>query len=890
MLRLVINGRAAECREGSTLLDALQAAGARVPTLCHDTRLAPCGGCRLCLVHVRDQERPVAACTTPAIDGMEVETHTPEIEALRRTQLALLARGYPAEAVRRDPDKEFHAYLRQYELESELHRHADGGKLDTSHPYIHVDMSQCVTCYRCVRICDELQGQFAWRAWHRGDRTQMRPDGPSLLESSCVSCGACVDTCPTGAIEDRSRLDLGAATRWVRTTCPYCGTGCEMSVGTRDGHIVDVRPVADAPVSRGHLCVKGRYAFGFASAADRVTEPMIRRRDGWHAVSWDEAIGYVAGEFQRVRSQHGAGSVGVLGSARATNEDNYVAQKFARIVLDTNNVDCCARVCHAPSAAALSRMLGTGAATNSFDDVERARTILVWGANPTENHPIIGARIKRAARAGAQLIVVDPRRTELARYAACHLAPLPGTDVPLLAALAHTIVHEHLCDQSFLSARVDGLEPFVESLAVWTPERAAAVTGVDADLIRQAARLYATGAPSMSMHGLGLTEHVQGTDAVLALVNLALLTGNLGRPGSGVNPLRGQNNVQGAAQMGCDPSRLTGGTSLAAGHQRFGEIWQAALTDVTGLRLPDMLEAAIDGRFKALWAIGYDVLFTNPQASQTRRALAALDLLVVQDLFLTETVRELAHVFLPACSSFEKDGTFMNAERRIQRVRPAIQPAGQSRPDWAIICDVAKHMGQGGTFAYSNAEAIWDEVRRVWPDVAGISYARLEREGLRWPCPSEDHPGTDILHRDTFTHGTRARLEPIVFEPTPERVDAAFPFLLTTGRTLYQFNAGTMTGRTPNNVLRPTDVLEMAPADADRLALHEGDAVRLASRYGTATLPLRVAEGVKPGMLFATFHTREVFLNQVTGPNRDRATGAPEYKVTAVRVERVGPS
>jgi formate dehydrogenase major subunit len=650
---------------------------------------------------------------------------------------------------------------------------------------------------------------------------------------------------------------------------------------------VAVRPVHDAPVSRGHLCAKGRYAFGFASAADRVTEPMIRRGQRWTSVSWDEAIDVVATEFNRIRARHGADRIGVLGSARATNEDNYVAQKFARVVLGTNNVDCCARVCHAPSAAALSKMLGTGAATNCFDDIERAATILVWGANPTENHPIVGARIKRAVRDGARLIVVDPRQTELARLATCHLAPRPGTDIPLLAAFAHTIVHEGLCDRGFVAARVDGLEPFVESLAEWTPDRAEAVTGVDAGVIRRAARLYATHGPSMSVHGLGLTEHVQGTDAVMALANLALLTGNLGKPGGGVNPLRGQNNVQGAALMGCDPGRLTGGASLSESRQRFATVWDAGVPETSGLRLPDMMDAAIEGRFAALWAIGYDVLFTNPQARQTERALSRLELLVVQDLFLNETAREHAHVFLPACSSFEKEGTFMNAERRVQRVRAAIEAAGQSRPDWAIICEVARAMGQGGAFRFSSAEAIWDEVRRVWPEAAGITYARLEREGLRWPCPTVDHPGTEILHRDAFSRDTRARLEPIVVEPTAEQVDASFPFLLTTGRTLYQFNAGTMTRRTPNNVLRPTDVIEMAPADAHRLALHDGEDVRVESRYGIATLPLHVADGMTPGTLFATFHAPDVFLNRVTGPHRDRTTGAPEYKVTAVRVAPV---
>jgi len=887
MLRVVINGRPCDCQEGVTILEAVRAADVCVPTLCHDNRLKPYGACRLCLVHVDELSRPVIACTTPLADGMRIDTHTPDIEALRRSLLTLIANEYPADAYRREPEKEFHAYVREYGLEGALRGHADPALADQSHPYIRVDMSQCVYCFRCVRICNELQGQFVWRVWNRGDETRIRPDGPNLLESSCTSCGACVDTCPSGALEDRSRLEFGVATDRVRTTCPYCGTGCEMSVGTRDERIVDVKPVEDAPVSKGHLCVKGRYAFGFVSADDRITAPMIRRDGVWKAASWSEAIGFVADGFRGLLERYGPDSVGVLGSARATNEENYLAQKFARVALGTNNVDCCARVCHAPSAAALKAVLGAGASTNCFDDIERAQTILVCGANATENHPIVGARIKQAALGGAHLIVIDPRRIELAEYAVCHLAPRPGTNIPLLNAMAQTVVNEGLCDEAFLAARVDDVDQYVRSIEPWTPERASATCGVDAGLIREAARRYASERPSMSVHGLGLTEHVQGTETVVALVNLALLTGNIGRPGTGVNPLRGQNNVQGAAHMGCEPGALTGSIPLAAGREVFERTWGSGVPERRGRRLLEMMDAALDGRFKGLWAIGYDVYLTNPNATVTGRALAALDLLVVQDMFLNETARAFAHVILPACSSFEKDGTFMNAERRIQRVRKALAPVGQSRPDWEIICAVARAMGKAGAFAYATPEAIWDEVRAVWKGGYGISYARIERQGLQWPCPSEDHPGTEILHRDSFGVAARARLRAIDFTPTDETISREYPLLLTTGRTLHQFNAGTMTARTPNTVLRPTDLLEMAPADAARLSFHNGEQVRLVSRYGAAVLPLYVSERIKPGELFTTFHTGDVFLNHVIGPHRERFAGTPEYKVTAVNVEKV---
>jgi formate dehydrogenase major subunit len=869
-----------------TILEALGAVGVRVPALCHDNRLRPYGGCRLCLVQVDGSSRPVTACTTPLADGMRIDTHTSDIEALRRSLLTLIANEYPADAYRREPEKEFHRYVHEYGLENALRGHADPALADASHPYIRVDMSQCVYCFRCVRICNELQGQFVWRVWNRGDQTRIRPDGPNLLESSCTSCGACVDTCPSGALEDRSRLELGVATSWVRTTCPYCGTGCEMSVGTRDERIVAVKPVEDAPVSKGHLCVKGRYAFGFVSAGDRITEPMIRCDDVWKTASWDEAIGFVADGFQRLLERYGPESVGVLGSARATNEENYLAQKFARVVLGTNNVDCCARVCHAPSAAALKAMLGAGASTNCFDDIERARTILVCGANPTENHPIVGARIKQAALAGTHLIVIDPRRIELTEYASFHLSPKPGTNIPLLNAMAWTVVKEGLCDEAFLATRVNDVDEYVGSIDRWSPEYASSMCGVEPDLIRGAARMYASERPSMSMNGLGLTEHVQGTETVMALINLALLTGNVGRPGAGVNPLRGQNNVQGAAHMGCEPALLTGSTPLAAGREAFERTWGNPIPERHGSRLLEMMDAALDGRFKGLWAIGYDVYLTNPNAKETARALAALELLVVQDMFPNETARSFAHVILPACSSFEKDGTFMNAERRIQRVRKAVMPVGHSRPDWEIICDVARAMGRGKAFAYATPEAIWDEVRTVWKGAHGISYARLEGGGLQWPCTSDDHPGTEILHRESFAVGSRARLRSIDFAPTEETVSAEYPFLLTTGRTLHQFNAGTMTGRTANRVLRPTDLLEIAPADAGRLSLHDGEHVRVVSRYGEAVLPLQVSVRVKPGELFATFHSPDVFLNHVTGPHREPLAGTPEYKVTAVNVER----
>ena len=893
MVTLIVDGVETTVRRGATVLEAVRTAGVQLPTLCHDDRLAPSGACRSCLVRVNRLAKLVTACTTPAADGMEIETSTPELIAARTSVLEMLARRYPADAVERYPDKPFHRALRDRAL-------ANGGTVpdgdrrreeaDLSHPYIAADMTRCIDCYRCVRICDEVQGASVWHVRDRGSATRIVPDGPNLRDSSCVSCGACVDTCPTGALEDRLLMFVAAPATWTRTVCPYCGVGCEISVGTRGGRIAAVRPVLDSPVSKGHLCVKGRYAFGFAAAADRVTEPMIREGGAWRTVSWDDAYGFIASRLRTLAQTHGADCVGFLGSARATNEDNYVLQKLARAVAGTNNVDCCARVCHAPSAAALKRAFGAGLATSSFDDIERARALLVCGANATESHPVIGARIRQAARRGIPLILIDPRRIELAANADVHLQIRPGTNVPALNAMAQTIICEGLYDRDFVEARVSGFEEYARFIARWTPERAGAICDVDPDAIRAAARLYASSPPALSVHGLGLTEHTQGTDGVGALINLALLTGNVGRPGTGINPLRGQNNVQGAAHMGCDPAVLPGSTPIGRGRDAFSHAWAAPVPVSPGLNMLEMMDAARSGRLKALWCTGYDLLATNPNAAATDGALANLEMLIVQDLFLTETARAHATVFLPACSSFEKDGTFMNAERRIQLVRRVLAPSGSSRPDWQIVCGAARALGANG-FDYQSPQEIWDEIRMLCEGARGMTYARLDERGLQWPCPSETHPGTTLLHSHGFAAGPRAPLDPIEYRPTPEKASPDFPHTLITGRSLYQFNCGTMTGRTMNNCLRPTDTLDVSPTDAAASGIAEGDTVRVTSAYGEALLPAHVDDAVAPGQLYATFQRPDLRVNAVTGPHRDNVTGTPEYKVTAVRITRCqGPS
>jgi len=886
MLRVTINGQAHTLPDGVTVLTALRAAGFDVPTVCHDPRLTPYGGCRLCVVQITGQSRPVTSCNTPLADGMVIDTHTNEIEDLRRTLLKLLARDYPAEQVQRFPDKQFHQYLNAYGIKAT--GRPQPARLDDSHPYIQVDMSQCITCYRCVRICDEVQGQYVWQAWNRGDKTEIRPaTGRNFAESECVSCGACVDTCPSGALEDKTLLTRGVPTNWTKTICSYCGTGCEVNVGTRDGRITTIRPALEGPSNHGHACVKGRYAFDYVTAPDRATTPMIRRDGEWQRASWEEALEFIAEGLRRHIAAAGPDSVGLLTSARGTNEENYVGQKFARLVLGTNNVDCCARVCHSPTAAAMKMTLGTGAATNSLDDLEVARTILLCGVNPTAGHPVTGARIKQAVRRGASLIIVDPRELELSEYATINLRLRPGTNVVVFNALAATLVEEGLVDEQFLRERVTELAEFREYIREFAPERVAGICDVPAETLRQAARLYATQSPSMSVHGLGMTEHIQGTEGIMAMINLALLTGNIGKPGCGINPLRGQNNVQGAPHMGSEPKLLAGYVPIDDARAEFETAWGATLPVAKGKNMMEMLDAAVTGQFKALWTIGYDILLTNPNAHATRRALEQLDLVIVQDLFINQTAKEFGHVFLPAASSFEKDGTFMNGERRVQRVHKAIEPVGEARSDWEIVCDVARALGHGKQFPYRSAEEIWDEVRAMWGQAAGMSYARLDQRGLQWPCSSEADPGTDTLHVIEFTHGKTTPLRRIEFVSPPELTDDEFPFLLTTGRNLYQYNAATQTSRTPNNSLHQTDFLNISTTDAMRLGLRDGETARLRSREGEAVLPVQISNTVKPGVVFATFHNARVFLNQITTSQRDRYTKTPEYKVTAVRVEKM---
>jgi formate dehydrogenase alpha subunit len=903
---LRIDGQLVELQPGDTLLQAARAAGLdkRIPTLCYRQGSAPDGGCGLCLVQVTEKggqanaATVVRACTTPAQAGMDVLTQTAEITAIRRTTLQLMFTELAPQSATRlrgggHLAEDFWQWLREYDAWPEdLPADTKAAcNTDNAHPYLRFDPDLCITCRRCLHTCEDLQGQFVFGIGDRGPDTHLLI-GPhdSFAGSDCVACGACVEECPTGALFDVDRMpgsERSAELRAVRSTCGYCGVGCGVEVMVADDRIVRIDGAADSPVNHGHLCAKGRYAHGFQSSADRLTTPLLRRAGRLVPVSWAEAITWLADRLQTIRDTAGPDALGAMTSSRSTNEANYLLQKLFRTRIGTNNVDNCARVCHASTALALSKVTGTGAASASYADIELARCIVVAGANPTEAHPVVGARIKQAVRRGARLIVIDPRRIELAEWADLHLAPRPGTNVALFNALAGMLLDEQLLDNDYLAARVDGLAELQSFLARQDYATAGATCGVSAEAIRAAARLIGTEAPTLFVTGLGLSELTQGTASVMTLCNLAMLTGSVGRPGGGMLPLRGQNNVQGNADMGALPDLFTGYQSIHAPEVRehVRAFWGALPPENPGLTIPEMIDAAADGRVRALWIQGEDVAQSDPNTTHVRNALARLELLVVQELFMTDTAA-CAHLVLPSAAALEQDGTFTNGERRIQRVRQAVPPPGNARADWSVVQDVANAMG--ATWDYPDPSAVMDEIARAAPKLfGGIRYARLGNAGLQWPCPTPEHPGTATVHADRFIRG-RGQLVALDYVPSPEQCTGDFPLLLITGRVLQHYNVGTMTRRTPNAELVSADFLEINPGDAEVCGVSTGSRVQVSSRYGSIEVEALVSQRVTPGMLFLSFHFPESQTNVLTGPYRDPQSKCPEYKLTAVRITAVG--
>ena len=911
-LRITIDGRALEVPAGTSVMRAALEAGIHVPKLCASEQLQAFGSCRVCVVEIDGRNGTPASCTTPIADGMVVHTRTPRLERLRRNIVELTISDHPLDCLTCSANGDCELQDVAAEVGLREVRYAAGahhGRLarDDSNPYFDFEPSKCIACARCVRACDEVQGTFALTMAGRGFDTSVSAGmAERFFDSECVSCGACVAACPTATLNERTLVQSGLPTRVVETTCAYCGVGCSFRAEAKGDTVLRMVPSNDGGANAGHACVKGRFAFGYATHPDRVLTPMVRERtsDDWRAVGWDEAIAFAATRLRAIQQQHGRLAIGGISSSRCTNEEVFVVQKLVRTAFGNNNIDTCARVCHSPTGYGLKQAFGTSAGTQDFGSVDHADVVLVIGANPTDAHPVFASRMKRRLRAGAKLVVIDPRRIDLVRSphveAALHLPVRPGANVALVNALCHVVVTEGLVHEAFVIARCDA-----PSFARWrafiaearhSPESVEAVTGVAAADVRAAARLYARGRMEIApgdaagaevngaiYYGLGVTEHSQGSTMVMAMANLAMATGNIGRDGVGVNPLRGQNNVQGACDMGSFPHELPGyrHVSETATRALFDAAWGVHVDAEPGYRIPNMLAEARAGGFRGLYVQGEDIAQSDPDTQHVHAALANLDCLIVQDLFLNETAR-FAHVFLPGTAFLEKDGTFTNAERRINRVRP-VTPSRTGVDEWEVTCRLATALGY--PMHYANAAAIMDEIAALTPTFAGVSFARLDRIGsVQWPCTDEHSLGTRIMHTDGFVRG-RGWFAITEYVPTDERTTRVYPLVLTTGRILSQYNVGQQTRRTPNQRWHPQDVLEIHPSDAELRGIRDGMPVLVASRKGSTTLVAELSDRVPPGVVHTTFHHPESGANIITTEFSDWATNCPEYKVTAVQVQ-----
>ena len=896
---LTIDGAAVTVPEGSSIMRAAMELGTKVPKLCATDMLEAFGSCRLCLVEIEGRAGTPASCTTPVAAGMVVRTQTDRLKRLRKGVMELYISDHPLDCLTCSANGDCELQdmagavgLREVRYGYDGAKHPNPG-LDESNPYFTYEPGKCIVCSRCVRACEEVQGTFALTIAGRGFGSVVSPGmEESFFSSECVSCGACVQACPTATLNEKAVIEIGTPEHSVVTTCAYCGVGCSFKAEMRGDEVVRMVPYKDGKANRGHSCVKGRFAWGYANHRERILKPMIREKisDPWREVSWDEAIARVASEFTRIQATYGRGSVGGITSSRCTDEETFLVQKLVRATFGNNNVDTCARVCHSPTGYGLSTTFGTSAGTQDFDSVEQTDVVVLIGANPTDAHPVFASRMKKRLRAGAKLIVIDPRRIDLVRTphveAAYHLPLQPGTNVAVLSALAHVIVTEGLVNEKFVRERCDWDE-FSDWAAFVaeprnSPEEVAKLTGVPAEAIRGAARLYATGGNGAIYYGLGVTEHSQGSTTVMAIANLAMATGNIGRPGVGVNPLRGQNNVQGSCDMGSFPHELSGYRHVAndATRAMFEALWGKPIDKEPGLRIPNMLDAAVDGSFKGLYVQGEDILQSDPDTHHVSAGLAAMECVVVQDLFLNETAN-YAHVFLPGSTFLEKNGTFINAERRIQLVRKVMAPRN-GYEDWQITCLISEAMGY--PMRYNHPSEIMDEIARLTPTFAGVSFEKLDRLGsVQWPCNDAAPEGTPVMHMGGFVRG-KGKFVITEFVATDERTGPRFPLLLTTGRILSQYNVGAQTRRTANVAWHEEDRLEIHPHDAEQRGIRDGDWVKLASRAGETSLRALVSERVAPGVVYTTFHHPTTQANVVTTEYSDWATNCPEYKVTAVQV------
>lgn len=928
MIRLTIDGQWVEAKEGVTVLRAAQEAGINIPTLCDHPRLAPYGGCRLCMVEVEGTPKPQTSCTLQAVDGMVVRTDTPELIRSRKFVLELLLSTYFDEgyAAGDREETEFLHWVRHYDVTPpEGRRPSPRFKIDSDpNPFIWVDFNKCILCMRCVRACAEVQGRFVWGSAGRGFDTHIVAGAnTNLLEAGCESCGACAAFCPTGALSDKMSIGMGKPDRVVTTTCTYCGVGCTLDLNVKENRIIRVTSNPNAPVNGMSLCVKGRYGYDFVHHPDRLVRPKVRRyllegkprslgRDEWVEVSWDTALDITARKLAGVKLESGPEAIGILASAKCTNEENYLMQKFARQVIGNHNVDHCARLCHASTVAGLAMCYGSGAMSNTMHDVaEQAQAFFVIGSNTTEQHPVFGAMIRQALlRRGVKLVVADPRKIDLAKLATLHLRQRPGTDVALINGLMHIILENGWEDQAFIQARCEGFEEFRETVERYSPDLVSEITGVPVDQLHRAAEILALNKPMAVVWAMGITQHTTGVFNVLSLGNLQMLLGNMGVPGGGVNPLRGQNNVQGACDMGGLPNVFPGYQAVtdAGARDKFKEAWKlekagqgstepAMFGDQPGLTVTEMISAAGKGNIRALYILGEDPMLTDPDLNHVRKSLEACEFVVLQEIFPSET-SQFADVLLPGASFAEKEGTFTNTERRIQRVRAAVQPPGEAQPDWMVTAGLARKIlalegripsGPQATWDYASPAQIMEEIAALTPSYAGVSHARLDRgEPLHWPVPGPDHPGTPILHVGRFARG-KGRFFAVDHLPPKELPDQEYPLVLTTGRVLYHWHGGELTRRARGLLeVYPEALVEINPEDAARIGLNGSQIVRVRSRRGEMIARAVVTERVSPGLIFANFHfPGQQNVNNLTIAALDPIAKIPEYKVCAVAVEAV---
>jgi len=912
---LSVDGKEVRVEKGKTILNATEKLGIYVPSLCHHPDIKPVGSCKLCIVRVDGWDTYPTSCNTLAEDGMVVETKTAELQEMRRNTLEMILAmtNHPTECLFCDRKQECSSLqecLKKFSItagckecpkddeceiqEAVAYVGLEKVRYATAYrdipvlrePCFDKDYNLCILCSRCVRTCNQVRGEnviVSHPAFHQNHRIGPEKD-ISSLEAHCKFCGACVDVCPTGALT--ARLE-----RWekpedyITTTCPYCGVGCQMEIGIKDNHIVRVKGKRENTVNNGQLCVKGRFGLHFAENPERLKKPLVRKNGKLVPASWDAALELIADKL----SQYKDDKIALLSSAKCTNEENYLMQKFARLVMKTNHMDHCARLCHASTVAALAAAFGSGAMTNSINELEDAKCIFVIGSNTTEQHPVIALKIKNAKKNGAKIIVADPRKIDLVEIAEIWMRQRPGTDVALALGMCKVILDESLMDEEFIRERCEGFAGFRDLLKDFSLEDAARVTGVEKSLIRDAARMYAISGRASIVYAMGITQHSHGVDNILALANLAMMTGNVGKPSTGINPLRGQNNVQGACDMGALPPVLPGYQSVADSmvREKFEKIWGEEISSAPGLTVVEMMNAAYDGRIKAMYIMGENPMLSDPDLHHVEKGLKNLEFLVVQDIFLSETA-QFADVVLPAASGLEKDGTYTNTERSIQRVRKVIEPPGESKADWKIICDIAKKMGYEKPFSYKTPAEIMNEIAKLTPSYGGINYGRIETSGIPWPCPDTAHQGTPYLHKDKFARG-KGKFSVLEYKPSMELPDENYPFVLTTGRSLFHWHTGTMTRKVDDlNEIRDREYVEINPVDAQTLGVKDGETVEVSSRRGAVKVETKVTEISAPGVVFMTFHFKETPTNLLTNPALDPVAKIPELKVCAVKISKAG--